>query len=575
MANKIDSAVAEPAPASAAGARRVVRDPQETLQAFLDYLPSGVTLFGPDLEMIACNAKLKELLDFPDQLFADGLPSLPKLLHFNALRGDYGPGDPDAITAAAVERARAMKPHVFERTRPNGIVLEVRGTPLPGGGFVTIYTDITERKRAEKALHDSEAELRLLTDNVPAMILYVDRDMNCAYSNKRYADFFGLAVADIVGKPLSEIVGSASYPNIKEHFTRAFEGHLVAYQRKVLLKSGAERWLGVKLVPRAAENGSIPGCYSMAIDITDQLQSETALRDSVEQLRMFADNVPSMTVSWDENLRCRFANKRFAQFFGFAVEDLLGKHVRDVIGDEAYRDVESYYAQVLLGHPSTYQRLRTLPNGESRYVEIKLMPHIAEDGRVLGCYAVTTDITEQKQAEERIRHLAHHDNLTGLPNRLLFNDRLAQTISLAKRDTRRFALLYLDLDKFKPVNDTLGHSAGDEVLRNAARRIREQVRESDTVARVGGDEFTVILRDINSRENVVPVAEKIIEALAQPFRLALQQQSVNIGTSVGIAIYPDDAQDHETLIKLADAAMYRAKTQRSCYRFVNVQAPGS
>jgi diguanylate cyclase (GGDEF)-like protein/PAS domain S-box-containing protein len=420
-------------------------EPNAILHVLLDYLPSGVTLFGPDLEMIACNAKLRELLDFPDELFAHGLPSLPTLLRFNAMRGDYGPGDPEEITAAAVERARTMKAHVHERARPNGVALEIRGTPLPGGGFVTIYNDITERKQTEKALRDSEAELRLLTDNVPAMILYVDRNMHCVFANKHYADFFDLTVADIVGKPLREIVGKAAYPDLEGYFNKALEGHPVAYQRNVRIKSGAQQCIDVKLVPRVAEQGQIPGCYFMAIDIT-----------------------------------------------------------------------------------------------------------------------------EQKQAEERIQHMAHHDSLTGLPNRLLFNDRLGQAISLAKRDARQFALLYLDLDKFKPVNDTLGHDAGDQLLKSVAERIRELVRESDTVARVGGDEFTVILRDVSNRQDVAAVARKIILALSAPFRLGNQSMTVEIGTSIGIAVYPSDSQDHQTLIKLADAAMYSAKTTGSSFRFFGI-----
>jgi len=424
------------------GSRENRHEPTTILQHFLDYLPSGVSLVGPDLELVACNAKFKELLDLPDELFADGLASLPRIVHFNAVRGDYGSGDPEEIAAASVERARKMEPHVFERTRPNGVVLEVRGTPLPGGGFVSIYTDITKRRQTEQALRDSETELRLLTDNVPAMILYVDRKLHCVFANKRYADFFGLAVADIVGKPVREIIGEAAYADLEGHFTKVLEGHPVAYQRVVRLRSGEQGWIEVKLVPRAAEQGQIPGFYSMAIDIT-----------------------------------------------------------------------------------------------------------------------------EQKQAEERIQHVAHHDSLTGLPNRLLFNDRLGQAISLAKRDASQFALLYLDLDKFKPVNDTLGHDAGDQLLKSVAERIREQVRESDTVARVGGDEFTVILRDLSSRQDAAAVAEKIIAAVAMPFRLGSEAQAVNIGTSIGVAVYPSDAQDHETLIKIADAAMYNAKTQGNCFRF--------
>jgi len=427
---------------AAAGARHEPHDSAAILRILLDYLPSAVTVFGPDLEMVACSTKLKELLGFPDELFAAGPPSLATLLRFNALRGEYGPGDPEKIVAKGLERARNPEAHVFERTRPNGTVLDIRGTPLPDGGFVTVYTDITELKRAELALRESEAELRLLTDNVPAMILYVDRQMRCGFANQRYADFFGLEVADIVGKHLRDIVGSAAYAQLEQHFERGFEGHPVVYQR------------GVRL-----------------------------------------------------------------------------------------------------------------PNGVQRLIEVKLVPRVAKRGQILGCYSLAMDVTEQEQAAIRIQHLAHHDALTGVPNRLLFNDRLGQAISLAKRDARQFALLYLDLDKFKPVNDTFGHDIGDELLKGTADRIRHQVRESDTVARVGGDEFTVILHDVANRESAATVAEKIIAALTAPFQLGSQKRQVEIGTSVGIAFYPGDGQDHETLIKMADAAMYRAKKRGCCYFF--------
>jgi diguanylate cyclase (GGDEF)-like protein/PAS domain S-box-containing protein len=330
---------------------------------------------------------------------------------------------------------------------------------------------------------------------------------------------------------------------------------------------GTERHISISGDPEFDESGAFKGYRGVGTDITARKQAEQALRDSAEELRLFADNVPALTVSLDENLRCRFANKMFTEFFGVAVEDILGKHVREIIGEEVYREVEGYFVQALQGRPVTYQRTRKLQNGEIHYLEIKLLPHIGDQGKVLGCFAVTTDITEHKLAEERIQHVAHHDSLTGLPNRLLFNDRLNQAISLAKRDSRQFALLYLDLDKFKPVNDTLGHTAGDELLKGVGARIRHQVRESDTVARVGGDEFTVILPDIARREEAETVAKKIIAALATPFQLGSQKQSVDIGTSIGIAVYPADAQDTDALIKAADTAMYSAKQMGSSFRF--------
>ncbi|TAN53977.1 MAG: GGDEF domain-containing protein, partial [Betaproteobacteria bacterium] len=278
-----------------------------------------------------------------------------------------------------------------------------------------------------------------------------------------------------------------------------------------------------------------------------------------EELRLFADNVPAMTVSWDENLRCRFANKVFAKFFGLAVVDLIGKHVREVLGDDVYREIEGHLAKALQGHPVTYQRCGTLRNGEVHYLEVRLLPHFGEQGKVLGCFSVTTDITEHKLAAQRSQHLAHHDSLTGLPNPLLFRDRLNQAIGLARRNSSQIALLYLDLDRFKPVNDVLGHAAGDELLTAVATRIRQEVRESDTVARVGGDEFTVILPDVARREDAETVAGKIRAALAAPFELGGKKQSVGIGSSIGIALYPADGGDADALVKAADAAMYRTK----------------
>src|SRR5258708_3294044 len=325
---------------------------------------------------------------------------------------------------------------------------------------------------------------------------------------------------------------------------------------------GAERYISISGDPVFDASGAFQGYRGVGTDITERMRSQRALRETADKLRLFAAYVPAMTAYWDENRRCHFASKAFAEFYGLAVEDLIGKDIRDVLSDAVYGEVEGYFVQVLQGHPVHYQRTDTTQAGESRYLEVKLLPHVGEEGKVMGWFAVTTDITQHKLAEERIQRVAHHDSLTGLPNRLLFDDRLKQAISLAKRNARQFALLYLDLDKFKPVNDTLGHNAGDELLKAVATRIRGQVRESDTVARVGGDEFTLILPD-TGREEAVMVARKIIAALATPFQLGTRKQSVDIGASIGIAVYPADARDADALVKAADAAMYNAKQARN------------
>ncbi len=302
--------------------------------------------------------------------------------------------------------------------------------------------------------------------------------------------------------------------------------------------------------------GSLP-CFTFIGGHINALRR--SLRDNAEKLRLFADNVPAMTTYWDEGLRCRFANRVFTEFWGHAAGELIGRRMSEIYGDAVYREVEGHALQALRGHAVTYQRIRPIAGGEPRYLEVRLVPQIGHDGKVPGFFAVTTDITDHKLAEDRIQRIAHHDSLTGLPNRLLFNDRLEQVIGHARRNARQVALLYLDLDRFKPVNDTLGHSAGDELLKSVAERIRRQIRESDTVARIGGDEFTVILPDIAGRGEAQSVARKIADALARPFQLGARKECVAIGTSVGVALYPSDASGADALVIAADTAMYAAK----------------
>jgi diguanylate cyclase (GGDEF)-like protein/PAS domain S-box-containing protein len=415
-----------------------------------------------------------------------------------------------------------------------------------------------------RRMRESEARFRSLTEM--SSDFYWESDAGHRITQRSSADIrIGADSVFRQGAQIGDRRWDVPYMSPDESGWRAHREVLDAHQSfrdfdfSRLAVDGTERHISISGDPVFDAFGKFSGYRGVGRDTTGRKQAEQALRASEQQLRLFADNVPVMTAYWDENYVCRFASKAFVAAYDQRGDGVVGKHAREIFGEEIFLDSESYAEQVKQGHPASFQRKRTLRNGDVRHFEMRLVPDFGEHDRVVGCFAVTIDITEHKLTEERIQRVANHDNLTGLPNRLLFNDRLIQAISLAKRDSRQFALLYLDLDRFKPVNDALGHAAGDELLKKVAGRIRGQVRESDTVARVGGDEFTIILTDVGRREEAEIVAGKISVALARPFDLGHRKKNIDIGASIGIAIYPADGRDADALVRAADAAMYGAK----------------
>jgi len=303
---------------------------------------------------------------------------------------------------------------------------------------------------------------------------------------------------------------------------------------------------------------------SIARDVTRRKQVEQALHDSEQRHRMTFEYAGSGIAHVDLNGRFVSVNRSLCALLGYAEDELVGRIVKDLSHPEDRDKTDTGRAQVLSGQLDSMkvEKRYLRRDGETIWVVLTIALARNDDGKPLYEIVVFDDITLRKQVEERNRNMAHHDSLTGLPNRLLFDDRLAQAIRFARRDSREFALLYLDLDKFKPVNDALGHGAGDELLQAVAARIRQQVRESDTVARVGGDEFTVILPGIGGRQQAETVARKIAAAIGAPFHLGSDRHRADIGTSIGIAIFPADAADAAALVKAADAAMYRCKQPR-------------
>ena len=313
-------------------------------------------------------------------------------------------------------------------------------------------------------------------------------------------------------------------------------------------------------------------------------EAESALRESEERLRLIANNVPALISYVDRDQRYRYSNRTYDEWFGIRHEGMQGRTVAEVFGDEAYSRMRPEIERCLGGSNVQFELAMGGNAGEKgperRTLQVACVPHLDAEGEVLGFYVLANDVTQLKRAQEDLRYaaiqlqhdarrlefLAHHDTLTGLPNRAMFAERAREAVVHARRHQKNCAFLFLDLDNFKTVNDTLGHDVGDALLKIISSRLRASVRGDDFIARIGGDEFCVLLQDIADAREAAAVAQKLLHELGKSYRIGEHQ--VSSGASIGIACVPQDGDDVATLLRLADLAMYRAKELgRNGYQF--------
>ena len=310
-----------------------------------------------------------------------------------------------------------------------------------------------------------------------------------------------------------------------------------------------------------------------------QTAAEAALRQSEERMRLVANNVPALISYVDREQRYRFSNRTYDAWFGIPHEEMVGRTVAEVFGDEAYGRMRQDIERCIDGETVEFE-FTTAEKGRRRTMQVSCVPHVGAGGAVLGFYMLANDVTALKRAQEELRFaavqlqhdarrlefLAHHDTLTGLPNRAMFADRAREAVAHARRHDKTAAFLFLDMDNFKVVNDSLGHEVGDGLLKVTAARLRASVRGDDFVARIGGDEFCVLLQDIAEPHEAAAVAQKLLQELNKPCQVG--EHELTSGASIGIACVPQDGDEVGTLLRLADHAMYRAKQLgRNGYQF--------
>ena len=408
----------------------------ELLEGMFENFPGGISYMSKDLTLKAANKEFYALLDLPENELPVG-SRYEDIIRFNAERGDYGDGDPDELVRERVELAKTFVKHQFERTRPDGTGLEIRGFPLPQGGFVSTYVDITAR---HKAIALNQRLAQIVEDSVNEIYLFDAKTFRFVQANKSACENLGYSQDELRDLILSDVM--ESFP-------------------------------------------------------ADRLRKYLGQPESEEACHLHFD----------------------------------ATHRR--------KDGSRYIVE------GTFQTIGS-----------------TDDGVVA---VILEDVTEKRESAERIVHMATHDSLTGLPNRVLFAKHMEQALERTNRG-ENFALLCIDLDHFKAVNDTYGHKIGDELLQAVAKRLRVCLRSTDTVARLGGDEFAAILSPIESPEQVTEIATRIAEVIAKPF--CLQRNYVHVGSSIGIAVAPVDGSTFEGLLQNADMAMYRAKSEgRGNYHF--------
>jgi len=316
-----------------------------------------------------------------------------------------------------------------------------------------------------------------------------------------------------------------------------------------------------RVMRRLADGDTQVGITNLARDdeIGDMAKTLEVFKDNAVELNFqkFALDEHAIVSSTDVKGDITYVNDKFCETSGYSREELLGQNHRilksDEHSDEFYEGLWHTLTDGKTWHGNLKNRNK---DGSEFWVKATIVPFLNDLGEPFQYVSIRTDITEQKQAVQ-LKVMAHYDTLTGLPNRNLFGDRLMLAIAQSKRLKANIAFFFLDLDKFKPINDTLGHDVGDAVLQEVAKRLTEIVRETDTVARIGGDEFAIILAPPVPEEISQRTAEKILKSLSEP--IGAKGHDCTIGASIGISIYPSDTDDAEMLIKFADAAMYKVK----------------
>ena len=421
------------------------------------------------------------------------------------------------------------------------------------GGVILLFADNTGLYESEKLAREHQERLLAVMNNSVSLMAVKDASGRYQFANPKFERSFGFNPGQIIGKTDYQVFPPAVSELFRESELEAMRLRKDIEREETLRLGGEDRHFLVVRFPVFDDDGAITGVCFQATDITDRRHAEDQLRLAARVFDRAAEGV----MVTDINQRILTVNDSFSTVTGYQRSEVVGKTPGILKSGKHSKEFYSELWEKVNSSGWWQGEIWNRKKDGELYLEwLSINSVKGQDGEIVNYVAMFSDITQVRESQHRVEFLATHDDLTGLPNRTLFNDRLKLALARASRSKERLTVLFLDLDNFKVINDTLGHDLGDKLLRQAAKRLLECVRTEDTVARLGGDEFVLLLED-SERHEAVLSAERIIKALSRSFEL--DGRECYVSASVGISMFPDDAQDPNGLMRNADAAMYRAK----------------
>jgi diguanylate cyclase (GGDEF)-like protein/PAS domain S-box-containing protein len=602
--------------------KRAEEDLQRVLaeqQVIVNNVVIGIA-FLRDRSIVRCNPRFEELFGF-ERGEANGMST----------RQYYFTDEDFAAGGRYIEQLDAGSTPDFEQwlRRKDGSGFWCRRTGRaiePGNlakGYVWMFEDITARKSADEEIRRLAEEQRLILDNATVGIAFV-RNHVVQRCNRYLEEMIGVAPGGLIGQPSSALFAdqreweqstSSAYRQTEPGGTRDLEAR---FQR-----ADGSTFLGRTRGRRIDAGGAEQEWIWSLEDVTVEREAEARIRRALVEQELILTNA-TVGIVFARNRVLQRCNPRFEQMFGYGRGEMIGKTSEDLFASasEYASVIERLYADMAATGAYAIEQQVRRKDGSTFWCKVvakAIDPKHPEEGAISIYEDITAErakresleasrdaaeaskksaeasrdalehavaertvelqaanerlqaeIADRRQAETRAQHLADHDPLTGLPNRRLLEDRLTQALAASQRNSKQTAVMFVDLDRFKNINDSLGHAAGDQVLKEVAERLVKQLRVVDTICRIGGDEFVVVLPEIKRASDAANVAAKILEAVALPF--LVDERELNFTSSIGISVFPDDGRDAESLIRNADAAMYHAKeTGRANYQFFTEQ----